>query len=202
MHRPTLTSFLFVTIALLPGLAETARAQQTAPQGPPTAQTSVPVPRTQAAAPVAGVRNFTRVDATFACGGALSADAVSSLAQAGFKSIVNIRTAGEPDANIEAHAQAAKAAGLTYIHLPFASASPDATKVDEFLKAVADPGNQPMLLHCAGGVRASMFWAIKRVMIDGWTVDKALAELPDLSKNISPGLRAFMLDYLKQHGRL
>ena len=131
----------------------------------------------------------------------MSAEAVASVAQAGFKSIVNMRLASEPGADVEAEAQAAKAAGLTYIHLPFQSGSPDPAKLDEFLKAVATPAHQPMLLHCAGGVRASMFWAVKRVMVDAWTVDKALAELPELSRNISPALRAFMLDYLKQHGK-
>ena len=42
-----------------------------------------------------------------------------------------------------------------------------------------------------------MFWAIKRVMLDGWPVDKAMGELPDLSKNVSAPLKAFTLDYLE-----
>ena len=43
-----------------------------------------------------------------------------------------------------------------------------------------------MMLHCASGGRASMFWAVKRVMIDGWTVDKAMSELPDLVEERHP----------------
>ena len=132
----------------------------------------------------------------------MSPEAIASAAKAGFKSIVNLRAATEPGANVEEFAQAAKAAGITYIHIPFVSAAPDPAKLDEFLEAVARPANQPMLLHCAGGVRASMFWAVKRVMIDGWTLDKAMAELPDLFGRVSPQLRAFMLDYLKQHGKV
>ena len=46
-----------------------------------------------------------------------------------------------------------------------------------------------------------MFWAVKRVMVDGWTVDKATAELPDLMKNVSQPVKTFMLDYLKAHGK-
>lgn len=148
-----------------------------------------------------GVRNFTRVDATFACGGALSATAAESLKQAGFKSILNLRAATEEGANVEAEAKAAQDAGLTYVWLPFVTASPDAAKVDKFLEAVVDPANQPMLIHCTSGGRASMFWAIKRVMVDGWPVEKAMGELPDLSKNVSAPLRNFTLDYLKQHGK-
>ena len=46
-----------------------------------------------------------------------------------------------------------------------------------------------------------MFWAIKRVMVDGWPVDQAMAELPSLSQNVGEPLRAFVRDYLKQHGK-
>jgi len=74
--------------------------------------------------------------------------------------------------------------------------------LDEFLKLVVQPENQPMMLHCASGGRASMFWAVKRVMIDGWPVEKAMNELPDLSKNVNPTSRALFLDYLKAHGKV
>jgi uncharacterized protein (TIGR01244 family) len=163
----------------------------------------------QAAAPaqapakdaVAGVRNFTKVDATVACGGAITPDAYAALKQAGFASIVNLRAATEQGVNIEADQKAAQDAGLKYYHLPFVTATPDATKFDEFLKLVAAPENQPMMLHCASGGRASMFWAVKRVMIDGWPVEKAMNELPDLSKNVSQPLRTAALDYLKSRGK-
>jgi uncharacterized protein (TIGR01244 family) len=177
--------------------AQASAAQASAPQG--AAQSS-----SQAAAPkseLPGVRNFTRVDATFACGGALSSDAMAAIKEAGFKSVVNLRAANEEGANVEAETKAAKEAGVTYVWLPFVTASPDAAKVDEFLEAVVDPANQPMLLHCASGGRASMFWAIKRVVIDGWPVEKAMNELPDLSKNVSAPLKAFTLGYIEQHAK-
>jgi uncharacterized protein (TIGR01244 family) len=116
--------------------------------------------------------------------------------------VVNLRLATEPGANIEEAKKAAESAGLVYIHLPFSNAAPDTAVLDEFLKAVVKPENQPMMLHCGSGTRVSMFWAVKRVMIDGWTTEKAMGELPDLSKNLSQTLRTFMLDYLKAHGKV
>jgi uncharacterized protein (TIGR01244 family) len=170
--------------------ASAATVQQPRPdQGAPATET------------VAGVRNFTRVDATIACGGALSLEAFAALKQAGFKSIVNLRPESEPGANVVEEQKAAEAAGLRYIHLPFASATPDAAKVDEFLKAVVLPENQPIMLHCASGGRASMFWAAKRVMVDDWPVDKAMNELPDLANNVTGPLRTFILEYFKSHGK-
>lgn len=197
MPRPTFLFPLSLALMLQPGLVPGARAQQAPVQTPPAVVT--PAPPAQSDLP--GVRNFTRVDATIACGGALASGAVDAVKQAGFTSIVNLRAADEEGANVQAEMAAAKKAGLTYIWLPFVTASPDAGQIDEFLKAVVDPANQPMLIHCTSGGRVSMFWAIKRVMVDGWPTEKAMAELPGLSKNVSPKLRDFALDYLKQHGK-
>ena len=189
-RMPSVRSLLALTIVL--GLAVTLGAWQAA------SSQAVQAPAKDV---VAGVRNFTKVDSTIACGGALSPEAFAALKEAGYRSIVNLRTASEQGASVEDEQKAAQEAGLKYIHLPFASTSPDAAKMDEFLKAVALPDNQPMLLHCASGGRASLFWAVKRVMIDGWPVDKAMNELPDLLKNVGQPLRAFMLEYLKSHGK-
>jgi uncharacterized protein (TIGR01244 family) len=193
-----------LALALVAVLGVALGARPSSPQGASSQQPAAQPRSDQApAAPgaVAGVRNFTKVDSTIACGGALSADAFAALKQAGYKSIVNLRAASEQGANVEAEQKAAQDAGLTYIHLPFASTAPDASKLDEFLKAVAAPENQPMMLHCASGGRASMFWAVKRVMLDNWPVEKAMNELPDLTKNVGEALRTFTLDYLKSHGK-
>jgi uncharacterized protein (TIGR01244 family) len=167
----------------------------------PSAARAAPERAAPPAAAVAGVRNFTRVDPAIACGGALSPGAAAALREAGFASIVNLRSQSEPGANVADERKAAEAAGLRYIHIPFANATPDATKFDDFLKAYADPANRPMMLHCASGARASMFWAVERVMVDGRPVAAAMDELPDLSKNVGASLRAFVLDYFKSHGK-
>jgi uncharacterized protein (TIGR01244 family) len=201
-HTMSVRSVPILIIAVLlvlgPG-AGLVRAQAATPSP------STPQARTDQAAPakevVAGVRNFTKVDATIACGGALSPEAFAALKQAGYHSIVNLRAESESGANVAEERKAAEAEGLRYIHLPFSNAAPDASKLDEFLAAVVLPENQPMMLHCASGGRASMFWAVKRVMIDGWPVDKAMNELPDLVKNISEPTRDFILNYLKTHGK-
>jgi uncharacterized protein (TIGR01244 family) len=170
-----------------------------ASQSPAPQATQSPAP---AAGAIAGIRNFTKVDSTIACGGAVTAEAFDALKQAGYKSVVNLRGATEQGNDIEAAKKAAEAAGLTYFHLPFVPTAPDMAMLDEFLKLVVKPENQPVMLHCASGGRASMFWAVKRVMVDGWSIEKAMGELPDLSKNVNPTSRALFLDYLKAHGKV
>jgi len=191
--RPPCVRSSYIPLFLL-GLVAAAAAAQPFPL-----QASQPPPPPAAGVP--GVYNFTRVDSTIACGGALTLEAFEALRQAGYKSVVNLRDASEPGNDVEAAKKAAEAAGLKYIHLPFVPASPGTTTLDEFLKVVVKPENQPMLLHCTIGGRASMFWAVKRVMIDGWPLEKAMGELPDLSRYLSQRLRTFMLDYLKAHGK-
>lgn len=148
-----------------------------------------------------GIRNYTPVDSTVACSGAVTPEAAAALKQAGFASIVNLRTAEEEGPNLEAMQKAAAEAGLRYLHVPFSPTEPQAESVDRFLEIARDKTNEPMLINCASGGRASMLLAIKRVMLDGWTVEKAMAEVPSRSQGARPAVREFTLEYLKQHGK-
>jgi uncharacterized protein (TIGR01244 family) len=146
-----------------------------------------------------GVSNYTRIDATVACAGATTVDAIPKLKAEGFKTIVNLRLATESGADVEASSKAAAVAGLTYVHIPFSGADPRTEAVDQFLATVKDPRNSPVYIHCAGAGRAGMMWMIKRVMVDGWPVDKATEEAARIGMS-SDRLKNFALDYLKAHG--
>ena len=61
---------------------------------------------------VPGIRNFARVESTVACAGAITADAVPAIKKMGYSSIINLRLATEPGADVEIHTAAAKAAGI------------------------------------------------------------------------------------------
>ncbi len=147
---------------------------------------------------LAGVRNYTRVDATVACAGAPSLEAFAELKRFGFAAVINFRLAGEPGFDVEAEAEAVRNAGLKYIHLPFETASPDPAVVEAFLKAVVDPANQPVFIHCGSANRVGGMWLIKRVVVDGWDIEKATAEADAIGLT-NPALREFALDYVKTH---
>jgi uncharacterized protein (TIGR01244 family) len=147
---------------------------------------------------VPGITNFAQVETTVACAGAVTPAAVAEIKKMGFKSIFNLRLATEQGADIEGETAAAKAAGITFIHLPLNGTSPDPAVVDSFLQAITAPGNQPALIHCASGNRASAMWFIKRVMVDKWDTDRAMAEASQLGA-ISPAMKTFALDYIQTH---
>jgi len=150
-------------------------------------------------ATVAGITNFTRVDATTGCGGSTAPEAVADLKKMGFASIINLRREDEPDAEIERERAAAEGAGLRYIHIPFGFDEPDPNaKVARFLQEVSQPRNQPVYIHCHSANRASAFWMIKRVLLDGWSHDEALAEAEMIGLT-NARLRAFAEEYVSTH---
>ena len=143
----------------------------------------------------AGIVNFTKVDAVVACGGATETTALDGLAKDGFKSVINLRLATEPNANIELNAAHAKSLGLKYIHLPFNGQQPDNAVVDQFLASVAYKANQPAYIHCGSASRVGAMWLVKRVMQDGWTVEKATEEAKLIGLRSEP-LEKFAKDYI------
>ena len=149
---------------------------------------------------IAGIRNYSRVDATVGCGGATDPAAMAALRKEGYVSVINLRLANEEGANVDAGRAAAQAAGLKYIHLPFNAAMPDSKVVDSFLAAVADKSNQPVFIHCGSANRVGGVWMIKRALQDKWPLDRALTEAQAIGLN-NPALQAFATDYIKSHQR-
>ena len=147
---------------------------------------------------VPGVTNFARLDTTIACAGATTPAAVAGLKKMGYASIINLRQATEPGADIDAEAAAASAAGMAFIHLPFNAAMPDPAVVESFLKAVTAPRNQPAFVHCASGNRAAALWMVKRMLVDGWDAERAGTEAAALGMT-SPVLKTFVLEYVRTH---
>jgi len=147
---------------------------------------------------VEGVTNFRQIKSTVACAGATTPAAMRGIKDMGFASVVNLRQASENGADIEAGSAAASTAGLKYIHIPMNSAAPDAAVFDQFMAASRAPANQPMFVHCGSGNRAAAVWLAKRIVVDGWTVERASEEAEALGLRSAP-LKQFALDYAKTH---
>lgn len=148
---------------------------------------------------VPGITNLARLETTVACSGAITADAIPAIKQMGFASIVNLRVATEPGADVEKQAAAAKAAGLRYFHVPF-DGKPDPKAAGAFLDAITTPGAEPAFIHCAGGNRAATMWLIKRLAVDRWDVDRATKEAQALGQT-SAALRQFAVEYAQANPR-
>ena len=142
---------------------------------------------------VPGVVNFGYVGNVVACAGATAPAALAEVKKLGYASVINIRVATEPGAEIDASSAAAKAAGLTFIHLPFNASAPDPMLVDRFIAAVTDPKNQPAFIHCASANRAAALWMVKRMVVDKWDADRASEEATALGLT-SQALRTYAIE--------
>jgi uncharacterized protein (TIGR01244 family) len=149
---------------------------------------------------VPGITNLARLETTVACAGATRAEAIPEIKKMGFASIINLRQASEPGADIEVEAAAAKAAGLRFYHIPFNGQSPSPAVADQFLAAITTQGSEPAFIHCAGGNRAAAMWLIKRLVVDQWDMDRASKEATALGLT-SPALKQFAADYAQTHKR-
>ena len=145
-----------------------------------------------------GIVNFSRVDAVVACGGATETSALDGLAKDGFKSVINLRLASEANANIELNAAHARSLRLNYIHIPFNAQQPEPRVLDEFLAAIANKANQPAYVHCGSANRVGAVWLAKRVLQDGWTIEKATEEAKLIGLRSEP-LEKFALSYIAAH---
>ena len=96
---------------------------------------------------IAGVTNFAKIESTVACAGAITPAAIQELKKMGYASIINLRLATEPGADIEEHTAVAKSVGIPYYHIPFSVTAPDPAAVDTFLKTITAPGVQPAFIH-------------------------------------------------------
>lgn len=100
---------------------------------------------------------------------------LAKLKEFGIQTIVNTRlNRTKPGL----HAAEARRLGMKHFHLPVGFFIPPDKELEAFLRIATDPANQPVYIHCQGGWhRAPMFVCTYRVRAEGWTYDKAYAEL-------------------------
>jgi uncharacterized protein (TIGR01244 family) len=143
------------------------------------------------------IRNFMRVNDQFCTGGQPRLEHLQQLRDEGVKAIINLRPSGEHRA-AEEEAKA-KELGLRYFNVPVVFGEPKDEQATEFLKITDDPANRPAFIHCASAIRVGAFWMIRRVLRDGWRVDKAEEEAKKIGLKDSPHLNEFARSYIERY---
>jgi protein tyrosine phosphatase (PTP) superfamily phosphohydrolase (DUF442 family) len=152
---------------------------------------------------IAGINNFWRVDDAISTGGTITSrdTAVPELKRRGIRTIINL--AGGPEADAER--MAVEAAGMKYFLFPIDPMALDRAPIDPLLKAMNDRANFPVFVHSGAGHRAAAALMLKRVLVDGWSIEKAGIEAASagmvLDNDMAPVWWKFIRDTLKARGK-
>lgn len=143
------------------------------------------------------IRNFLKVNDDFCTGAQPRLEHLAKLKADGIKAIINLRQPSEHRA--EEEEAEAKKLGLRYFNIPVVFANPKDEQADEFLKITDDPANRPAFIHCTAAIRVGAFWMIRRVLRDGWTIEKAEEEAQKVGLVNAPHLNEFARKYIESH---
>src|SRR4029450_4784441 len=143
------------------------------------------------------IHNFLQVTPQFCTGGQPRLGHFAKLKSEGVSAVLNLGPPSEHRADEER--ATVEQAGLKYFNIPVVYRNPTDAQVDEFLKITDDPANRPMFIHCTAAIRVGAFWAIRRAVRDGLSVDAALEEGRKVGLVNAPHLEEFARRYIAAH---
>ena len=126
---------------------------------------------------------------------------LQELALEGYRSVVNLRMAGEETEQLSPTTEGSLVhqLGMEYEHLPAALNSLSSETVDRFRTDYAHLP-KPVFVHCKSGKRAGAFALLHLAAERGWTGAKTLEEAGQMGLHLEqPPLRAFVESYADQH---
>ena len=147
------------------------------------------------------MKDLKKINDRLTVSGQPTADDIAQLKNAGFRTIVNLRTEGEEDQPMspEEERQAVEKAGMKYVHLPVSSAGMGPELVDKFRKEIAELPS-PVLVHCAAGMRAGAFTMMATATNEGWSGDETLEKAKAMGFACeAPQLKQFVRSYVDSH---
>jgi uncharacterized protein (TIGR01244 family) len=121
----------------------------------------------------AEIPNYKRIAPAIAAAGQPSPESLTKLGSMGFKTVLNLRQAGEGGPANER--EVVEGQGLRYVSVPMTAATFSLADVLAVEKVLNDPAAGPVLLHCASANRVGGTWAAVLAR-RGQSLDDALAK--------------------------
>jgi protein tyrosine/serine phosphatase len=121
------------------------------------------------------IDNFGQVSPSYFRGAQPQGRDYADLAALGVKTVLDL-TSDDGQADEKAMVERA---GMSYVRIPMTThESPSTAKLAQFLSTVDDAARQPVYVHCVGGRhRTGVMTAIYRMTAEGWSADRAFAEM-------------------------
>ncbi|MCK5803595.1 MAG: tyrosine-protein phosphatase [Lentisphaeria bacterium] len=119
----------------------------------------------------AGVPNLHCVNASLYRSAQPTAEGMRNLEKLGVKTIVNLRS-------FHSDRKELRGTELAYEHIYMKAWHPEEKELVRFLQIVTDPKRTPVLVHCMHGAdRTGTLCAVYRMVVQGWSTEKALKEM-------------------------
>jgi uncharacterized protein (TIGR01244 family) len=123
-----------------------------------------------------------------------SESGIKQLAEKGYKTIINIRTAEEM-AKVPYEEKLAGELGLKYFSVPLRGQEPKESQAEAFLRLMEAVKDEKVFVHCTVANRAGALMLIQLALQGGMDLDKAEAEARKIGMT-SEALRKFALEYV------
>jgi len=147
------------------------------------------------------IKNFGCINENYFRGAQPQARDYKDLADLGVKAVLDLQQDGETG-----EPQLVEAAGMKFYRIKMNTQDkPSRAQVEAFLKIVDDPANQPIYVHCHGGRhRTGVMTALYRLTHDGWSAERAFAEMKqyEFTRGFGHGaLKDFVYEYYAGMGQ-
>ena len=125
-------------------------------------------------APEVEIRNARTPREGLLTGGQPTEEQLAELADAGYRTLVNLRTPGENQIS-DREAELVEGLGMRYVHLPVAGAEGlTEDNARELAELLDDESRYPMVVHCGSGNRVGALFALEAFHVDGESPETAL----------------------------
>jgi len=124
------------------------------------------------------IKNFANPEQSIFTGGQPSQEALTALAKAGVKHVINLRPVQEQEQSQDWNeAELVQSLNMQYHSIPVAGAAgvnlENATKLAELIKTIE---GEPTFLHCASSNRVGALTALYEGAANGLSIDEAIAK--------------------------
>ena len=141
------------------------------------------------------IDNFGRISDTYFRGAQPQARDYADLAAIGVKTAIDLTRDGD-----SSEPGSVQRAGMRFYRIPMTTHEvPSAAELAQFLQIVNDPASQPVYVHCQGGRhRTGVMTAVFRMTKDGWSPDRAFAEMKQYKFGadfLHPEFKSFVYGY-------
>lgn len=122
---------------------------------------------------LASIYNYRPVDESLSTSGQPTVAQLASVAEAGFKAVINLALHDDPRYSLPDEAGAVRSLGLAYVHIPVQFSAPTEADLLAFFSAMQAHRGQKVWVHCAANMRVSAFLGLYRVIKQGWEDQRA-----------------------------